>query len=78
MLIALPCSLNEIVRPMLDRKILGGAHYQKNKTGWPLNDTFKRGLRNALTGLYVVSPRCVCHFHLADLRRVYVCDLHSS
>ncbi|RSH90861.1 RNA polymerase II transcription factor B 52 kDa subunit [Saitozyma podzolica] len=60
-------SLNEIVRPMLDRKILGGAHYQKNKTGWPLNDAFKRGLRNALTGLHVQLVRRTVRTHPSDL-----------
>jgi transcription initiation factor TFIIH subunit 4 len=40
-----------IVRPAMDRKILGPFSPQKNFMRSPMNDSFKRGLRNALTGL---------------------------
>ncbi|KAK8858851.1 hypothetical protein IAR55_003081 [Kwoniella newhampshirensis] len=43
--------LDEIMRPALNRKILHPMIHKKNKMQWPLNDSFKRGLRNALTGL---------------------------
>ena len=41
----------EIIRPALDRKIFKSIQHKKNKMEWPLNDSFKKGLRNALTGL---------------------------
>lgn len=44
-------SVDEIVRPALERKIVGGMQHKKNRMEWAWNDTFKRGLRNALTGL---------------------------
>ncbi|OCF35046.1 transcription initiation factor TFIIH subunit 4 [Kwoniella heveanensis CBS 569] len=43
--------LDEVVRPALNRKILHPMIHKKAKMQWPMNDTFKRGLRNALTGL---------------------------
>lgn len=45
----------EIIRPALERKIFHPIQHKKNKMEWPLNDTFKKGLRNALTGLCVIS-----------------------
>lgn len=44
-------SAEEIIRPALARKIFHAIQQKKNKMEWPLNDSFKRGLRNALTGL---------------------------
>ncbi|KAL0240587.1 hypothetical protein I308_106385 [Cryptococcus tetragattii IND107] len=42
---------DEVMRPAIDRKVLHPMHYKKQKMQWSLNDSFKRGLRNALTGL---------------------------
>ncbi|ORY22026.1 transcription factor Tfb2-domain-containing protein [Naematelia encephala] len=44
-------SVLDIMRPVLDRKILGQMQSKKGKMEFPWNDTFKKGLRNALTGL---------------------------
>ena len=41
----------EIILPALERKIFKSIQHKKNKMEWPLNDNFKKGLRNALTGL---------------------------
>lgn len=35
----------------MDRKIFHPIQMKKNNMQWPMNDTFKRGLRNAMTGL---------------------------
>ncbi|KAK6907749.1 hypothetical protein I203_101750 [Kwoniella mangroviensis CBS 8507] len=43
--------VDEIVRPALNRKIIHPMIHKKNKFYWPWNDAFKKGLRNALTGL---------------------------
>jgi transcription initiation factor TFIIH subunit 4 len=43
----------EIIRPALERKIFHPIQHKKNKMEWPINDSYKRGLRNALTGLCV-------------------------
>ncbi|WVR06593.1 hypothetical protein IAU60_003625 [Kwoniella sp. DSM 27419] len=43
--------VDEVVRPALNRKILHPLVHKKSKYQWPMNDAFKRGLRNALTGL---------------------------
>ncbi|OWZ74917.1 transcription initiation factor TFIIH subunit 4 [Cryptococcus neoformans Bt85] len=42
---------DEVMRPAIDRKVLHPMHYKKQKMQWSMNDSFKKGLRNALTGL---------------------------
>jgi len=42
----------EVVRPALHRKIFHALTNRKGRMEWPVNETFKKGLRNALTGLY--------------------------
>lgn len=43
----------DVIKPLMDRKILGGSKLTHSKMVWAMNDAFKRGLRNALTGMYV-------------------------
>lgn len=47
------CRMHAFVKPLLDRKILKPLENRKNQYCWPINPSFKKGLRNALTGLYV-------------------------
>ncbi|ORX37154.1 transcription factor Tfb2-domain-containing protein [Kockovaella imperatae] len=50
--VSAPLNLAEdIVRSAIDRKIFHPIQHKKGKMEWPMNDTFKKGLRNALTGL---------------------------
>lgn len=44
-----------IMRPAMDRKIFSAFAPLKNFMRANMNDSFKKGLRNALTGLYVWS-----------------------
>ena len=53
----------EMISPALKRKIFHPMRQKKNHMEWPLNDTFKKGLRNALTGLYVVL---IIHRYVTD------------
>ncbi|RSH83453.1 RNA polymerase II transcription factor B 52 kDa subunit [Apiotrichum porosum] len=46
-----PDAAEEVIRPARDRHIFLSLNHKGNKFQWPLSDTFKRGLRNALTGL---------------------------
>lgn len=51
-------SAEEIIRPARARHIFHALSQKGGKTPkfhWPLSDTFKRGLRNALTGLLVAT-----------------------
>lgn len=41
----------DVLKPLIDRKIIGGAKHTGYKMQWAMNDVFKRGLRNALTGM---------------------------
>ncbi|WRT68056.1 uncharacterized protein IL334_005031 [Kwoniella shivajii] len=43
--------VDEVMRPALNRKILHPIVHKKAKMLYPFNDSFKKGLRNALTGL---------------------------
>jgi hypothetical protein len=49
-------SVEAIVRPAMDRKIFAPFTPQKNFMKAAMNDSFKKGLRNALTGLCVLCP----------------------
>ncbi|KAL1407463.1 RNA polymerase II transcription factor B 52 kDa subunit [Vanrija albida] len=46
-----PEEAEEVLRPARDRHIFLPLNHKHNKFQWPLGDTFKQGLRNALTGL---------------------------
>ncbi|KAL7422462.1 RNA polymerase II transcription factor B 52 kDa subunit [Cryptotrichosporon argae] len=48
-----PEQTEELIRAARDRHIFAAAHTKSSSKApqWPLNDTYKRGLRNALTGL---------------------------
>jgi transcription initiation factor TFIIH subunit 4 len=52
-------SLQSIVRPLINRRMIGAMMKSKDKHMWPVGDAFKTGLRNALTGMYVSTS---CHF----------------
>ncbi|WVQ73426.1 hypothetical protein IAR50_002998 [Cryptococcus sp. DSM 104548] len=43
--------VDEILRPAIHRRVLHPMVHKGHAQIWPLNDSFKRGLRNALTGL---------------------------
>nr|ODN91824.1 transcription initiation factor TFIIH subunit 4 [Cryptococcus depauperatus CBS 7841] len=43
--------VDEVMRPAINRKILHPMEHKKYKMQWSFNDSFKQGLRNALTGL---------------------------
>jgi hypothetical protein len=49
--IALMFSVEDIIRPAMDRKIFGTLQQVKNFMQTPMNAAFKKGLRNALTGM---------------------------
>jgi hypothetical protein len=49
--IALMFSVVDIIRPAMDRKIFGTLQQVKNFMQTPMNAAFKKGLRNALTGM---------------------------
>lgn len=55
------CRMNHFVKPLLDRKMLKPLEYRKLQSQycWALNMSFKMGLRNALTGLYVLEEQGV-------------------
>ncbi|ODN74032.1 hypothetical protein L202_07507 [Cryptococcus amylolentus CBS 6039] len=43
--------VDEILRPAINRRVLHPMVHKGHTQSWPLNDSFKKGLRNALTGL---------------------------
>lgn len=45
------CRTEEVIRAARDRHIFQPLVFKHQKFQWSLNDTFKRGMRNALTGL---------------------------
>ena len=46
-------SLQPIVRPLINRRMIGAMIKSKDKHMWPVGDAFKTGMRNALTGMWV-------------------------
>lgn len=61
--------MHAFVKPLLDRWILKPLEIRRTQYCWPINPSFKKGLRNALTGLYVrpvrdrvqaILTRCPC------------------
>lgn len=44
-------SVEAILKPAMDRKIMGPMTSHKNTVRSNMNESFKHGLRNALTGL---------------------------
>jgi transcription initiation factor TFIIH subunit 4 len=49
----LKCRVEVIMRPAMDRKIFSAFAPAKHHQRANMNESFKKGLRNALTGLYV-------------------------
>jgi transcription initiation factor TFIIH subunit 4 len=47
----LTSSAEEVIRAARNRHVFLALTHRGNKFQWPLSETFKKGLRNALTGL---------------------------